>query len=403
MKIVALGAVLVAGVCTSGASASSAGAPPIIFSADRAPALSGEIYRLDLNGHRVDLSRSPFTDSHPVVSPDGKRVAFFSDRGSAPGSFRVYAVRIDGRGLIAVSGPLSSQYDPELTWAPDSTRLAAAVALPGSGSHMGLYLLHPGRPERLVARAPAIGDPTWSPDGRVIAFGGIGRAVRLLTAGGQTIRVVSHNGYPFAWSADGTLAISGAGLVSLYDEAGKQIRAFPGRSFQWSPDGLRLAVVTRRRLEVRTSAGRLLESRTVAGLRRNDSRLVWADSHRLVVGGTGVDLTTGRTWSASYRYFGVRSPNGRLVAESTGAGSRFTIRVSRLDGTGARTLLVVRRCYDHGLTTGAIDVQFTPDGRSLVYQSYCPESFDDFYAIRPDGTGLRRLTHTPVLKGNPAW
>src|SRR5581483_5579133 len=42
-------------------------------------------------------------------------------------------------------------------------------------------------------------------------------------------------------------------------------------------------------------------------------------------------------------------------------------------------------------------------GRSLVYQSYCPESFDDFYAIRPDGTGLRRLTHTPVLKGNPAW
>jgi hypothetical protein len=42
--------------------------PPIVFSADRAPSLSGEVYRLDEDGHLVDLSNSPFVDTSAVVS-----------------------------------------------------------------------------------------------------------------------------------------------------------------------------------------------------------------------------------------------------------------------------------------------------------------------------------------------
>ena len=59
----------------------------IVFSADRLPSLSGEIYRVDPNGHRIDLSRSPYQDVGPVVSPDGRRVAFFSDRSGAEGVY----------------------------------------------------------------------------------------------------------------------------------------------------------------------------------------------------------------------------------------------------------------------------------------------------------------------------
>src|SRR5438093_10715270 len=40
----------------------------IVFAANRAPTLMGEIYRLDPNGHRVDLSKSPYQDTSPAVS-----------------------------------------------------------------------------------------------------------------------------------------------------------------------------------------------------------------------------------------------------------------------------------------------------------------------------------------------
>jgi hypothetical protein len=70
--LVAIVAIAVSG----GAAAGQAASPSlVVFSADRAPSLSGEIYRVDSNGRLVDLSSSPFVDANPVASPDGKRVA----------------------------------------------------------------------------------------------------------------------------------------------------------------------------------------------------------------------------------------------------------------------------------------------------------------------------------------
>ncbi|HKC77028.1 MAG TPA: hypothetical protein VKB70_01450, partial [Gaiellaceae bacterium] len=71
------------------------------MSANRAPSVSGEIYRVDADGRQIDLSRSPYQDTSPVVSPDGRRVAFVSDRSGAQG---VYQVGIDGRGLTRLGG-----------------------------------------------------------------------------------------------------------------------------------------------------------------------------------------------------------------------------------------------------------------------------------------------------------
>lgn len=69
------------------ASGHATSTPAIVFAADRAPSLSDEIYRVDPNGHRVDLSNSPYSDSMPVGSSDGTRVAFISNRGGATGVY----------------------------------------------------------------------------------------------------------------------------------------------------------------------------------------------------------------------------------------------------------------------------------------------------------------------------
>jgi hypothetical protein len=71
-----LAVALIAAVASASTGASGRASAPsrIVFTADQAPSLSGEIYRLDPDGHLVDLSSSPFRDSDPLVGgrPPGR-------------------------------------------------------------------------------------------------------------------------------------------------------------------------------------------------------------------------------------------------------------------------------------------------------------------------------------------
>ena len=111
-----------------------------MFAADLRPALDGEIYRVDMNGKRVDLSRSPFADTQETVSPNGKRLAFLSVRS---GSSKIYVVGTDGRRLSAVSSSLPTLRPPQiLGWSPDSTRIAVTA---GTAQESRIYVLQPRR------------------------------------------------------------------------------------------------------------------------------------------------------------------------------------------------------------------------------------------------------------------
>lgn len=136
----------------------------IVFSADRLPLFAGEVYRADPSGHRVDLSRSPSSDTQPLVSPDGKHVAFFSDRSGAIG---VYEVRIGGTHLRNV-GPASPQEEGDsLAWQPHGPRLAAITT--DRAAVDTLWILRSGhKPRRVYSSRRGVLEPSWSPDGRVL-------------------------------------------------------------------------------------------------------------------------------------------------------------------------------------------------------------------------------------------
>ena len=91
-------------------------------------------------------------DLDPAFSPDGRRLAFVSDRG---GSRELWVSRADG---------------------------SAASVLTS-------------------LRGPVVGRPNWSPDGRVIAFHGQG--VQVISADGGSPRRLSDDGEGPTWSADG--------------------------------------------------------------------------------------------------------------------------------------------------------------------------------------------------------
>src|SRR6188472_309634 len=173
--------------------------PPIVFSADRAPWLSGEIYRLDADGRLVDLSNSPFTDTSVVVSPDGKSVAFRSFRGEGG----VYVAAVDGSRVQQLeTPPVGVNFDTgqvDLAWAPDSRRLAMVS---GHGAAASLTVVGRGRVPVLLARK-LVFQPAWSPDGRLVT-GFVGRGINAYRAtGGLAWRAPTSDFVFVPWSKRG--------------------------------------------------------------------------------------------------------------------------------------------------------------------------------------------------------
>src|SRR3954470_9282771 len=123
-----LGVVLLVAAVSATASARGASTvPQIVFSADQRAAVSFEVYRVTRAGKRIDLSESPFQDTDPHVSPDGRWVAFLSDRG---GGRSVWGARPHGSGLRPISSvvPAADYGGVELAWSPRSDRLAMTIA-----------------------------------------------------------------------------------------------------------------------------------------------------------------------------------------------------------------------------------------------------------------------------------
>ncbi len=407
-------ALLLAGALAASVSARpsilGASPPPILFAADDEPALSGDIFRLDVDGRRVNLTHSPFLDQYPSVSPDGRRVAFESDRSGVPG---LYVVGVDGAGLRRLDPPPhaigASSLEPQLAWSPNSRVLAAVTGI-GGGT---LRLLRPSSAPTVVTRdRNFLSGPRWSPDGRLITVergpeGG--RVVSAYTAAGKGAWQVPDALGVAGWSRTGLFAVVDTRGLRVYDERGRKQFAARARVAAWAPDGMRIADVAAGSLEVRTPSGRLFLRKHVRGLGRQRASLVWIDSRRVLVGFyprvVGVDTANGRTFAGSPRYFAApRSPDGRLLAETVRHGSAFAVETSVLPHGRSRVYGRVGGCMDDGVLEPALtSLQFVPGRSSLLYQSSCAEPLASLYAVSPDGNGLTRVTHDGKHDTQPAW
>ncbi|HJQ52061.1 MAG TPA: hypothetical protein VJ838_16305 [Gaiellaceae bacterium] len=381
----------------------------IVFSADRAPSVSGEIYRVDPNGHRVDLTHSPYQDTHPAVSSDGKTVAFLSQRGN---TVSVYEMGIDGRGLVRIGPSLSPQGQyPYLAWQPHGNLVALTGGGTVSSPRAGLWILRAGHAPLRVRGADGTVQPSWSPDGRVVLAYTYGRhAAVAFSPSGRRLFAVPHASNFSSWSSGGLLATATSTGIGVYDEGGHRRFAASGPVSggpAWSPDGHLLAAIVANKLEVLTQTGGLVLGKPLAGRHG----LVWNGNTRVVLGAYGhcqceaksVDLRTGAISAASERWFSPLSADGKKAIETRKAGGQFVIEVAPAAGGVPKTYAHVPGCYDEMVLGPGVDaLQFVGRTKSLVYASLCYEPFSNLYAVAPDGGAPRELSGAKPYAGGPA-
>ena len=147
----------------------------IAFQSDRDGAW--QIYVMDADGgnqHR--LTNNPNDDWHPVWSPDGKRIAFMSERDGHVINGRptpeIYVMDADGGNpQNLTNSPFFKDRSP--SWSPDGKRIAfQSDRDKDNPRNPEIYVMDAdgGNQQRLTENRVYDWSPSWSPDGKRIAF-----------------------------------------------------------------------------------------------------------------------------------------------------------------------------------------------------------------------------------------
>lgn len=190
---------------------------------------------------------------HARPSPDGELIAFDSDR---DGERAVYVADASGRNVRRVTG---EGFAAVPSWSPDGRQLAFVRAEPSNANVWNLWALdlESGETRRLTSHK--VGQPwggAWFPDGRRIAYSHENRLI-VKSLDGRTQKVYNapkRNGWirTPAVSPDGNrimfqLHRDGAWLLDLRDGSMRKVLSDPtAEEFTWSPDGQQVAYHSRK-------------------------------------------------------------------------------------------------------------------------------------------------------------
>jgi Tol biopolymer transport system component/imidazolonepropionase-like amidohydrolase len=377
--------------------------------------LLGDLYLLPIEGGeaRLLLGGNAY-QSQPRFSPDGRRIAFMSDR---DGMDNLWVVDVDGRNPRQVTRERERQMSSPV-WTPDGDYLVARKHFRNTRSlgagEMWLYHLGGGGGLQLTRRRnweQNAGEPALSPDGRYLYY-----AEDVSPGGGFQYNRDPHAGIYVIQRLDRHTGETQA----VVRGSGGAVRPTP------SPDGERLAYIRRDGprsvlFVQELASGR--ERRLFDGLSQ-DQQEAWAlfgtypamawlpGGEELVVWGQGrlwrVHATTGAA-----REIPFRAQVRQTIAEAVRfpqevAPDSFDVRMLRWVTVAPDGRSVLYNALGHlwlrplpagtprRLTNDETRIEvhpaFSPDGRTVVFTTWNDEELGAVWTIGVDGRNRRRLT-----------
>ena len=377
--------------------------------------------------HPTPLTSYPGPEGHPVLSPDGKQVAF-SWRGDAGDNSDVYVKLIDSETPLRLTDDPAFEHQP--AWSPDGSQIAfmrrgeegcwiylvAALAGParklascGASIYgdlawspdgqwlayndkaapedaFGIVLLSPTTLDKRQLTTPPADtwgdhDPAFSPDGATLSFTrsvseGMQDVYTVPLSGGEPARLTSdsRNVYGHAWTTDGThllFASNRTGRMGLW-----RIRATGGPPAWVGLGGGEASFpsIAGGRMAYQQSSGSVNIWQVEVGQAANAAPLI-----------------TSTRWDLHPQV----SPDGRRIAFTSNRAGHYEIWLADRDGAKAAKLT------DFGGPFTSTP-RWSPDGRRLVFTAR-PGGQADVFVMDAEGAVPRRLTTSPTDEMAASW
>ena len=292
------------------------------------------LWAININGERLrQLTDGAWSDSSPVWSPDGKRIAFLSDRS---GTTQLHVMWADTRESLQLTR--LERAPGAITWSPDGTQIAFTNFVPDDSPILSVRLPEVPRGAQLARGAVVIDRPSWGSDGTGPTPRGFTHVFTVDAAVGGTPRQVT---------------------TGNFNHSGPS----------WAADG---------------------KSIFVSGIRKPDAEYLEGDSEiyniRLDTGAIS-ELTDRKGPDSSPEV----SPDGRWIAYTGYDQQRLTNHLSSLylmDAAGAR-----KRMWVGNLPSSPSNIAWAPDGSGVYYSMQEEGEENTWFAPADQGLPPKKMTN----------
>jgi TolB protein len=411
---------------------SPTGATIVYQAADPQNNANSEIFIYELATKKsTNISHHSAVDADPTFAPDGKNIAFVSDR---DGNQEIYLMKPDGTEVRRLSNHPARDAFP--VFSPDGTQLLFDSARENAA--VAIYLLNLNDAAPPVRLTTGVSNDEhrrncWSPDGTQIVFtsdrSGKRNIYRMAVepSGPQLLLAEGGDLRPGSFSPDGTKFVYQSRIgdeseLRIYDLANKSSSSLltdeaPDLAPVWSPVGDRIAFNCKGggNAEVCAVDADGAELVNLTSNTAHDSAPAWSPDGREILlssdrdgnyevphlfrmnaDGTNQRRVTSKT---GYEMVPAWSPDGKTIAfagdRQDGKSQALDIYLVDLAQPAQERVLLQRPLHDS-------DPVFSPDGKRMAFVAQGDGNLE-LYLVNTDGTGLLRLTRNAAEDSHPQF